>query len=64
MRPGRGLKYREGWVRARHMLPAKPNMGGKSPTSAKPLLPKMGEGGALAGSTCVDSSPVKRNEVK
>ena len=40
MRPGRGLKYREGWVLTRHTQPAKPNVGGNAPTS--------GEGGAWA----------------
>ena len=36
MRPGCGLKFREGWFLARHTPPSAPTAGGKDPAAENP----------------------------
>ena len=65
MRPGRGLKYREGWVPTRHTLPAKLNVGGKTPASADPKASSTAESGKEAPGRGSTTCEVKRErEIK
>ena len=57
MRPGCGLKFREGWFHTRHTPPSAPTSGGKTLLvplkTPKPLpLYKRGKGGLGPGSLC------------
>ena len=51
MRPGSGLKYREGWVLSGHTPPVTPHVGEHPPTFEDPKASstrRVGEGGAWA----------------
>ena len=55
MRPGCGLKFREGWFLARHTPTSAPTSGGKDPITENPkaFSPyKRGRGGLGPGSLC------------
>ena len=55
MRPGCGLKFREGWFLARHTPPSAPTAGGKDPATENPKASstvQTGKGGLGPGSLC------------
>ena len=65
MRPGCGLKFREGWFHTRHTPPSAPTSGGIDPTAENPKASstvQTGKGALGPGSLC-ELCPEGRKEV-